>query len=104
MLQLKSLWELNVPVAFAGCGVGGFPPGSQPLPFIHKRLSVNHYHYNYCYYNFYYFYHYNYCYHYIYYYYHYNYCYHYYFYYHYFIDKRSPVNRSLKCLYLQTSH
>ena len=80
-----------MPVAFAGCGVGGFPPGSQPLPFIHKRLSVNHY--NYCYYNFYYFYHYNYCHHYI-----------YYYYYHYFIDKRSPVNRSLKCLYLQTSH
>ena len=103
MLQLKSLWELNVPVAFAGSGVGGFPPGSQPLPFIHKRLSVNHCHYDYCYHNFYYFYHYNYCY---YNFYHYNYHYHYiyYYYYYYFIDKRSPVNRSLKCLYLQTSH
>ena len=54
--------------------------GSQPLPFIHKRLSVNHCHYNYCY-------------HYI-----------YYYYYYYFKNKRSPVNRSLKCLYLQTSH
>ena len=86
MLQLKSLWELNVPVAFAGSGVGGFPPGSQPLPFIHKRLSVNHYHYDYCY-------------HYIYYYY-----YYYHYYYYCFIDKRSPVNWSLKCLYLQTSH